>query len=72
MSSVYDRSYIYGLRQAILQWRGPFFDALEVGGPGGQSCLTMQTILFGGKRLIAKRYEIGQIETIATVLLATY
>ncbi len=24
-----------------------FFDALEVGGPGGESCLTMQTILFG-------------------------
>ncbi len=49
-----------------------FFDALEVGGPGGESCLTMQAILFGGKRWIAKRYEIGQIETIATVLLATY
>ncbi len=48
MSSIYDRSYIYGLGQAILQRRGPFFDALEVGGPGGESCLTMQTILFGG------------------------
>ncbi len=24
-----------------------FFDALEVGGPGGESCLTMQAILFG-------------------------
>ncbi len=25
-----------------------FFDALKVGGPGGESCLTMQAILFGG------------------------
>ncbi len=33
--------------QAILQRRGPFFDALEVGGPGGEYCLTMQAILFG-------------------------
>ncbi len=48
MRSVYAKSYIYGLGQAILQRRGPVFDALEVGCPGGESSLTMQTILFGG------------------------
>ncbi len=47
MSSIYDRSKTYGLGQAILQRRGPFFDALEVGGPGGEFSLTMQAILFG-------------------------
>ncbi len=47
VSSSYDRSHIYALGQAILQRRGPFCDALEVGGTGGESCLTMQAILFG-------------------------